>query len=126
MPLVDQFKGELAMIKRAPLMFIVGFCVLATLIGCGEYQFFKATFESQRDQIETLKSELSAKRSDESSTHQPKANEAVPSTKKPQEDHSTVSHKPAPKASTGDATASGSNSIANTGNGAHINTNDKQ
>src|SRR5258707_13232287 len=59
MSLAEQFKEELAMLKKAPLTFVVGFIVLAVLIGWTEYSFgFKEILTFKNSQIETLKEQL--------------------------------------------------------------------
>ena len=55
MALSEQFKGELAMLRKAPLTFFVGFVVLGALIGWAEYSFvFKEIIFLKDERIKTL------------------------------------------------------------------------
>ncbi len=68
MGLPEQFAEELAVIKKAPYTFIIGFVVLAALIGAGEYGLFKeslarkdSVIKDKDDFITTLKDKLATK-----------------------------------------------------------------
>jgi hypothetical protein len=92
----------LSTIKKAPLTFVVGFCVLAVLIALGEYTWIFKEWVSRKDDLINQKDGvISVLEKKLAATSQP----AIPS---PQ--------------STGPATASGSGGIANTGAGNTFNT----
>jgi hypothetical protein len=95
MSLADQFKGELATLKKAPLTFTIGFVVLAVLIGWTEYSLlFKELFAYKNSQIQTLREQLLSTKGAKGKTEEPP--------------------KPGPT-SVGAATANGPESTANTG-----------
>jgi len=103
MGLLEQFKEELAMLKKAPLTFAVGFIVLGCLIAWAEYSFiFKEDLSRKDDVIKTKDSLITTLRDQLSAVNQPK--DRPPS-------------EPVPQRRSGDAKTSGNNSPANTGNG---------
>ena len=58
MDLADQFEAELRVIKGAKLTFLIGFVVLAALIGYGEYSFLFKELLARKDGIIKDKSEV--------------------------------------------------------------------
>lgn len=62
MSLIEQFKQELSMFRKAPLSFGIAFFVLAFLIGWAEWGLFKESYAHQANTIKALRDELSMKR----------------------------------------------------------------
>lgn len=98
MGLQEQFTEELAVIKRAPITFFIGFVVLAVCIGVGEYQFFVKESLARKDDAIRAKDDLIK-------TLQDKLATKAPTTAAPD------------KPTTGAATVTGDGSTANTGSG---------
>jgi len=102
MTVLDQFKEELDIIRKARFTFTVGFIVLAIVIGVGEYSFiFKEWLARKDDVIGTLKQQLEAK------------------TKPSQNATSNCSNPP--QSTRGPAIATGTGVVANTGDSSTIN-----
>lgn len=112
MALSEQFKEELAMLKKAPLTFAVGFVVLGCLIGWTEYSLiFKEDLSRKDDVIKTKDSLITTLRDQLSSVQNQKKDLPQPSPQIPLSPKSTQPRR------SGDATTSGPNSPATTGNG---------
>jgi hypothetical protein len=94
--LVDMFNEELRTIRKNPLTFVVGFLVLAVLIGWGEYTFvFKELLNLKDEKIRSLQDKKG------------EMNQPIPAQASP----------------TGPATTFGDNSPANSGNIGTLNSN---
>jgi hypothetical protein len=109
--MIDLFKEELASIRSAKLTFLVGFVVLAAVIGYSEYSLFKEALSrkddvinDKSDLIDTLQRKLEA-----SERKEPRSSSSTPEVRSGQS-----ATQRAPRVS-GPATTSGAHSSAITG-----------
>ena len=109
MPLFEEFKEELALIKSAKLTFLTGFIVLAGLIALGEYQLFEALLSSKNEIINTRDQTIGDLRRQLEADQKKGAARGNES--------STAEH----PATTGPATANGEGVVANSGNSSTVN-----
>jgi hypothetical protein len=104
---LKDFKDELKVIQKAPIIFAISLCILFTGITIGEYYFYRETLSAKDSLIKTLKDKLAEK--EKPTTKATEVKPQIPATPV------SVPTKIFRPSQTGPATTQGDNSPAITG-----------